>query len=88
MHLAGAVGTPTVSLWGPSDPDEVRQLGAPDTRVSGAALPCKPCRKNECARRGVGTRLADAHEECMRSIEVEAVLAAVDAALASGSARA
>ena len=87
MHLAGAVGTPTVSLWGPSDPDEVRQLGAPDTRVAGAPLPCMPCRRNDCHRRGPGTVLADAHEECMRQIEVEAVIAAAHASLAGGRAR-
>lgn len=85
MHLAGAVGTATVSLWGSSDPWEVMQVGAPDTRVTGAELPCKPCRRNHCARRGTGTVLAEAHEECMRLIEVEAVLAAVDSALAGGS---
>ena len=88
MHLAGAVGAPTVSLWGPSDPDEVCQLGAPDIRVTGAPLPCKPCRRNHCARRGTGSVLADAHEECMRSIEVEAALAAVESALGRGTARA
>ncbi len=85
MHLAGAVGTATVSLWGSSDPWEVMQVGAPDTRVTGVGLPCKPCRRNHCARRGAGTVLAEAHEECMRSIDVEAVLAAVDSALAGGS---
>ena len=84
MHLAGAVGTATVSLWGSSDPWEVRQVGAPDTRVTGAALPCKPCRRNDCARRGTGTVLAEAHEECMRLIEVQSVLDAVDSALAGG----
>jgi heptosyltransferase-2 len=82
MHLAGAVGTPTVSLWGSSDPREVRQVGAPDRRVTGPDLPCRPCRRNHCARRGAGTLLAEAHEECMRLIEVRAVLDAVDAALA------
>jgi len=88
MHLAGAVGTPTVSLWGPSDPNEVRQVGAPDARVTGAELPCKPCRRNHCGRRGRGTVLADAHEECMRLIEVEAVLAAVESELERRPARA
>jgi heptosyltransferase-2 len=84
MHLAGAVGTPTVSLWGSSDPMEVRQVGAPDRRVAGPELPCRPCRRNHCARRGAGTVLADAHEECMRLIEVRAVVDAVDSALAVG----
>jgi ADP-heptose:LPS heptosyltransferase len=85
MHLAGAVGTPTVSLWGPSDPREVRQVGAPDVRVTGPDLPCKPCYRNHCARRGAGTLLADAHEECMRLIQVEDVATAVEAALGHGA---
>jgi heptosyltransferase-2 len=85
MHLAGAVGTPTVTLWGPSDPEEVRQVGAPDVRVTGAPLPCKPCYRNECRRRGRGTILADAHEECMRLIEVRGVLEAIEAQLAGAS---
>jgi ADP-heptose:LPS heptosyltransferase len=85
MHLAGAVGTPTVSLWGSSDPAGVRQIGAADWRVEGPALPCRPCRRNHCARRGAGTALADAHEECMRLIEVRAVMDAVDAALTGGA---
>ncbi|HSH76224.1 MAG TPA: glycosyltransferase family 9 protein [Longimicrobiales bacterium] len=82
MHLAGAVGTRTVSLWGPSDPEEVRQVGAPDLRVTGPDLACKPCYRNHCRRRGVGTLLPDAHEECMRLIEVEDVSRAVEAAIA------
>jgi len=84
MHLAGAVGAATVSLWGPSDPREVRQTGAPDLRVTGPDLRCKPCYQNHCARRGVGTLLADAREECMRLIEVQDVVRAVEAALAHG----
>jgi len=85
MHLAGAVGTPTVSLWGPSDPGEVRQVGAPDVRVTGPDLACKPCYRNHCARRGAGTLLAEAHEECMRLIQVEDVASAVEAALGRGA---
>jgi heptosyltransferase-2 len=81
MHLAGAVGTPTVSLWGSSDPREVRQTGSDDTPVTGADLPCKPCYRNHCHRRGRGTLLTDAHEECMRLIAARDVIAAVEAAL-------
>ena len=71
MHLAGAVGTPTVTLWGPSDPAEVCPVGARDAQVTGAPLPCKPCFKNECPRSGAGTLLPEAHEECMRLIKVD-----------------
>jgi heptosyltransferase-2 len=82
MHLAGAVGTPTVSLWGSSDPGEVSQAGAADIPVTGADLPCRPCRRNHCHRRGRGTLLADAHEECMRLIDVDDVVGAATDALA------
>lgn len=81
MHLAGAVGTPTVSLWGSSDPAEVAQTGSADTRVSGAELPCAPCRRNHCHRRGRGTVLDDAHVECMRLIDVQDVVGAAEATL-------
>ncbi|MEX2466416.1 MAG: glycosyltransferase family 9 protein [Gemmatimonadota bacterium] len=84
MHLAGAVGTPTVSLWGSSDPNEVRQTGAPDFGVTGPDLPCKPCYRNHCARRGAGTILDEAHEECMKLITTDQVLEATDRALEAG----
>jgi heptosyltransferase-2 len=74
MHLAGAVGTPTVTLWGPSDPAEVCPVGARDVRVTGTGIPCKPCFKNACPRTGPGTLLPEAHEECMRLISEEEVL--------------
>ncbi len=82
MHLAGAVGTPTVSLWGSSDPEEVRQTGAPDFGVSGPDLPCRPCYRNHCHREGAGTLLPQAHEECMKLISVDDVRAATERALA------
>ena len=85
MHLAGSVGTPTVSLWGSSSPDEVRQTGAPDFGVTGPDLPCKPCYRNHCHRKGPGTLLPDAHEECMKLISVEQVGAATERALAEGA---
>jgi ADP-heptose:LPS heptosyltransferase len=74
MHLAGAVGTPTVTLWGPSDPAEVCPVGARDVRISGACLPCRPCFKNVCPRSGAGTSLPEAHEECMQLISVNEVV--------------
>jgi lipopolysaccharide heptosyltransferase II len=77
MHLAAALGTPTVTLWGPSDRAEVRPLGAVDLPVTGPDLPCKPCYRNRCPRRGPGTYVPEAHEECMRSIEPQAVTAAL-----------
>lgn len=77
MHLAGAVGTPTVTLWGSSDPAEVHPVGARDVRVTGADLPCKPCFKNQCPRSGAGTVLPEGHEECMRLIAEDQVIEAI-----------
>lgn len=81
MHLAAAVGAPTLTLWGPSDPAEVAPQGPGHARVGGPALPCRPCFKNQCPRKGHGTFLTDGHEECMRLIETEQVLSAVSALL-------
>lgn len=76
MHLAAAVGTRTVSLWGPGDPRRTRPLGEKHRMLWGGDLPCIPCVKNECPRRGVGYQLPEAERECMRLISVESVAAA------------
>jgi ADP-heptose:LPS heptosyltransferase len=76
MHLASAVGTPTVTLWGPSDPAEVCPTGPGHVGVSGPGLACRPCFKNECPRTGKGTLLSEAREECMHLITIEQVVAA------------
>lgn len=46
MHLAGALGTPVVSVFGPGDPAKTAPWGMGDRlRVVYAALPCSPCRQ-------------------------------------------
>lgn len=85
MHLAAAVGVSTVTLWGPSDPAEVAPPGSGHLRVTGAALPCKPCFKNTCPRSGAGTVLPHAEEECMRLIEVDQVAGAAATLLDGGA---
>ncbi len=42
LHLAVAVGTPTVGLFGPTNPRNFGQLGMSDT-VLHRPLPCSPC---------------------------------------------
>lgn len=79
MHLAHAVGTPNVAIFGPSDP--VRY--GPDAalglrRVVRHELYCSPCNMirrppRECAR--------VAAPDCISSIGVEEVLAAIEASL-------
>jgi ADP-heptose:LPS heptosyltransferase len=44
MHLAVAVGTPVVAVFGPSDPARYAPRG-PDDRVVRIDLPCSPCNR-------------------------------------------
>lgn len=81
MHLAAAVGTPTLSLWGAGDPVETAPLGSDHRRLVHAELSCVPCVKNECPRRGAGEILARAERECLALISVEEVMEAVAAML-------
>ncbi len=85
MHLAAAVGTPTVSLWGAGDPAITAPLGRSHEVVRRADLPCVPCIKNECPRRGRGYVLGDAHRECMRLIGVDEIDAAVSVRASAAS---
>ncbi len=81
MHLAAAVGTPTVSLWGAGDPGVTGLTGPEHTIIRRTDLPCVPCVRNECPRQGPGTVLPEAHRECMNLIEVEDVMRAIDASM-------
>ncbi len=66
MHVAAAVGTPFVALFGPTNP--LRHLGpAKNRKVIHKQLKCAPCYKPSCFR-GVW---------CMRSITPEEVFDAV-----------
>lgn len=78
MHLAAAVGTATISLWGAGDPAETGPLGEDHVLLRKPDLPCVPCVRNECPRRGRGYVLAEAERECLRLIEVSDVIAAIE----------
>jgi ADP-heptose:LPS heptosyltransferase len=43
LHLARALGVPTVSLFGPTDPNVLLRPLAHSERVAFAHLPCSPC---------------------------------------------
>lgn len=73
MHLSAAVGTPTISLWGAGDPVVTGPLGSGHALVRTTALPCVPCVRNSCPRRGKGTVLPDAKRECMALVSVDQV---------------
>ena len=82
MHLAGAVGTPTLTLWGSSDPSEVHPVGSEDVVVREGPLPCMPCKRNTCPRSGRGYVLPEARNECLALITVERVVSEVERLLA------
>jgi lipopolysaccharide heptosyltransferase II len=70
MHIAAAVGTPVVSLWGATSPRRSVPWGAERWVVQGEA-PCVPCYRKRCPIGRI----------CMQSITVEAVLERVGHAL-------
>jgi len=49
MHLAAAVGTPVVALFGPTDPDRTGPYGTAGHRVLVKPVACRPCFKRTCA---------------------------------------
>ena len=76
MHLAAALGTPLVALFGPTDPRLNGPYGAGGT-ILRVPLPCSPCLKRRC-------QIQD-DRLCMRSISEEDVVEAASAILATGS---
>ena len=77
MHLAAALGTPLVALFGPTDPRLIGPYGG-DGVVLRVPLPCSPCSKRRCQ--------IEADRLCMRSISVEEVAEAASSLLATGPA--
>jgi len=73
LHLACAVGTPVVGIYGPTDPARNGPF-SPADRVVRRAPACAPCHRRQCA----------VHDGVMSSIAVEEVLAAVEERLGSG----
>ena len=65
MHLAAAVGTPIVALFGPTDPARTGPYG-PIHRIIRKGLSCSPCFRKRCKA-----------PRCMTDISVEEVFAAV-----------
>lgn len=65
MHIAAAVGTPTVALFGPTDPARTGPFG-PGHAVIRSDISCSPCFLKRCAGR-----------DCMTDIAVDEVFEAV-----------
>ena len=73
MHLAHAVGTPVVAVFGPSDPRRYAPRGVHDTVVR-IDLPCSPCNRIRLPP----ARCTGHTPDCLNGIETAQVLAAVD----------
>lgn len=67
MHLAAAVGTPVVALFGPTDPRKIGPYGAGHTVIR-KEVGCAGCRRNRCVR----------GNECMKAISVDEVAQAIE----------
>ena len=72
MHIAAAMGTPTVALFGPSGEIEWGPWQVPH-RILTSAHACRPCGNDGCG----GGKIS----ECLTSIPVDQVLAAIHALL-------
>ncbi len=73
LHIAQAVGTPVLGLYGPTDPATIGPRGPADAVIKVPAT-CQPCTTKACP-----------DPECMRALEMERVLAKVREMLAARS---
>lgn len=67
-HVAAAVGTPVVAVFGPTVPDQGFAPYGAGARVVEAELPCRPCGKHGAPRCPRGTL------DCMLGVSSEAVV--------------
>ena len=74
MHLAAAMGTPAVALFGPSGEHEWRPWQVKHRVVASASHPCRPCGNDGCG----GGKVS----ECLTTLGVDQVHAAVEELLA------
>lgn len=81
MHLAAAVGTPVVAVFGPSDPARYAPSG-PRDRVVRVDLPCSPCNRI----RQPPARCVGHTPDCLVHVTVDAVYDAAAGALAASAA--
>lgn len=76
MHIAAAVGTPTVGIFGPGQEDIWFPYNADDGHAAlRKDVPCHPCHLNVCNRDG------DGKMECMKLLSADDVRKAVERAL-------
>ncbi len=72
MHVASAVGLPTVGLFGPGSYHIFRPVGRHAAAIS-HLFPCSPCRMTSCVR---------PNDTCMQAITIEEVIRETDVLMA------
>ena len=77
MHIAAAVGTPVVALFGPSGDKQWGPWGVPSRVVASTNHPCRPCGHDGCG----GGKISD----CLTTLTADQVYAAAEALLAETS---
>jgi heptosyltransferase-2 len=77
MHVAAAVGTAVVALYGSSTPDFTPPLTV-RASIHYRRLACSPCFARDCPL---------GHRDCLRGIDVESVAGSVERALATAADR-
>jgi heptosyltransferase-2 len=78
LHVAAALGTPSIGIFGPTSPWHWAPLNPLAAVVQAEiALDCRPCHKPVCA---------PGHHRCMREIKAAKVIALAQAALAAARA--
>jgi len=70
MHIAAAVGTPVVSLWGATSSSRTGPYGFEELVIQGKA-DCSPCYRKRCPIGRI----------CMQSIDVEAIMTKIEIGL-------
>jgi len=74
MHIAAAMGTPVVALFGPSGEMQWGPWGVPARVIASNAHPCRPCGLDGCG----GSKVSD----CLTTLPVERVHAGLRSLLA------
>ena len=70
MHVASAIGIPTITWYGAANEDEIAPP-SPNTTILNARVPCSPCVKETCANGLI----------CLKGITPEMVMSALKAKL-------
>ena len=69
MHMAAAVGTKVIALFGAADPARTGPVGVDHRLIQAEGVACVPCRSRTCTNR--------AYLECMENIPADRVMDAI-----------